>query len=194
MAPPLLALKDAAVSFGPRPLFTALDIGLARGERACLVGRNGCGKSTLLRAMAGLIDLDHGERFVQPGTAVAYLPQETPAAGELTVARHVEEGLHDPAERHRIDAILTRLELDGSRLLSGLSGGEARRASLARTLVGAPDVLLLDEPTNHLDLPTIEWLERYLADYPGAALAISHDRAFLSRVSERTFWLDRGTL
>jgi ATP-binding cassette subfamily F protein uup len=194
MPPPIIALKDAAISFGQRPLFTALGIGIARGERACLVGRNGCGKSTLLKALAGLIDLDAGERFVQPGVAVAYLPQETPVTGDATVERYVSEGLRHPAERHRLDAVLTRLQLDGARLLSNLSGGEARRASLARTLVGEPDVLLLDEPTNHLDLPTIEWLERYLADYDGAVLVISHDRAFLSRISGRTFWLDRGNL
>ena len=107
---------------------------------------------------------------------------------------YVSEGLRNHGERHRLDAVLTRLQLDGARLLSNLSGGEARRASLARTLVGEPDVLLLDEPTNHLDLPTIEWLERYLADYDGAVLVISHDRAFLSRISGRTFWLDRGNL
>jgi ATP-binding cassette subfamily F protein uup len=194
MPPPIIALKDAAVSFGLRPLFTALDIGIARGERACLVGRNGCGKSTLLKAMAGLIDLDGGQRFVQPGAAVAYLPQETPVTGDMTVAHHVAEGLRNASEQYRLDAILSRLQLDGARLLSNLSGGEARRASLARTLVGEPDVLLLDEPTNHLDLPTIEWLERYLGDYSGAVLVISHDRAFLTRISGRTFWLDRGNL
>ena len=194
MPPPIIALKDATVSFGLRPLFTGLGIGIARGERACLVGRNGSGKSTLLKAMAGLIELDQGERFVQPGAAVAYLPQETPVSGDTTVARYVAEGLHDAAARHRLDAVLTRLQLDGARVLASLSGGEARRASLARTLVGEPDVLLLDEPTNHLDLPTIEWLERHLAEYSGAVLVISHDRAFLSRMSSRTLWLDRGAL
>ena len=193
MPPPIIALKGATVTFGQRELFAALDIGVARGERACLVGRNGCGKSTLLKAMAGLIDLDAGERFVQPGVRVSYLAQETPATGNITVAQHVEAGAPDAAT-YEIEEILSRLQLDGTRLLASLSGGEARRASLARALAGAPDALLLDEPTNHLDLPTIEWLERYLADYAGAVLLISHDRAFLTRVSDRTFWLDRGRL
>jgi ATP-binding cassette subfamily F protein uup len=194
MAPPLLALKGATVSFGQRALFAGLDIGIGWGERACLVGRNGTGKSTLLKMMAGIVDLDAGERFVQPGIRVAYLPQETSATSDMTVAQHVEAGVADPAERHRVEAMLSRLQLDGSRVLSSLSGGEARRATLARTLAGQPDVLLLDEPTNHLDLPTIEWLERYLGGYPGGVLVISHDRAFLSRISGRTFWLDRGEL
>jgi ABC transport system ATP-binding/permease protein len=193
MAPPIIALKGATISFGQRELFAALDVGVARGERACLVGRNGCGKSTLLKAMAGLIDLDAGERFVQPGARVSYLAQETPATGDTTVAQHVEAGA-PAAPLHQIEEILSRLQLDGARTLASLSGGEARRASLARALAGGPDALLLDEPTNHLDLPTIEWLERYLANYAGAVLLISHDRAFLTRVSSRTFWLDRGPL
>jgi ABC transport system ATP-binding/permease protein len=193
MAPPIIALKGATISFGQRELFAALDVGVARGERACLVGRNGCGKSTLLKAMAGLIDLDAGERFVQPGARVSYLAQETPATGDTTVAQHVEAGA-PAAPLHQIEEILSRLQLDGARTLASLSGGEARRASLARALAGGPDALLLDEPTNHLDLPTIEWLERYLANYAGAVLLISHDRAFLTRISSRTFWLDRGRL
>ncbi len=194
MPPPLLALKGATVSFGQRSLFSGIDIGIGWGERACLVGRNGTGKSTLLKMMAGLVELDAGERFVQPGIRVAYLPQETSATSAMTVAQHVASGLDEAVEDHRVEAMLSRLQLDGERPLSSLSGGEARRATLARALVGEPDVLLLDEPTNHLDLPTIEWLERYLAAYPGGVLVISHDRAFLSRISGRTFWLDRGQL
>jgi ABC transport system ATP-binding/permease protein len=194
MAPPIIALKAASIAFGQRALFAGLDIGVGHGERACLVGRNGCGKSTLLKVMAGIVDLDAGERFVQPGVRVAYLAQETPATGGTTVAQHVEGGLPAGIAAHKIEEILSRLQLDGARPLTSLSGGEARRASLARALAGEPDVLLLDEPTNHLDLPTIEWLERHLADYAGGVLLISHDRAFLARVSDRTFWLDRGRL
>jgi ATP-binding cassette subfamily F protein uup len=194
MAPPIIALKAASIGFGQRQLFAGLDIGVGRGERACLVGRNGTGKSTLLKAMAGLVDLDAGERFVQPGVRVSYLAQETPATGGTTVAQHVEGGLPAGTAAHKIEEVLSRLQLDGARPLASLSGGEARRASLARALAGEPDVLLLDEPTNHLDLLTIEWLERHLADYAGGVLLISHDRAFLARISDRTFWLDRGRL
>lgn len=195
---PLLALKGAAISFGLTPLFRDLSVGIGHGERVCLVGRNGCGKSTLLKMLAGLIEPDQGERFVQPGRRVAYLAQETPVRTDLTVLQHVEDALppgeHGEVERHRIDAVLDKLSLDGARLIGELSGGEARRASLARALVGEPDILLLDEPTNHLDVTTIEWLERYLADFPGGILTISHDRAFLMRISRRTLWLDRGVL
>ena len=194
MSPPLLALKAATVSFGRRPLFENLDVGIGRGDRVCLVGRNGCGKSTLLKTLAGLNELDSGERFVQPGLRVAYLAQETQATAGTTIAAHVESGFPGTPEPHQVDAILSRLQLDGTRRLSELSGGEARRASLARALAAEPDILLLDEPTNHLDLPTIEWLERYLEAYPGGVLVISHDRAFLTRMSQRTLWLDRGVL
>ena len=197
MAPPLLALREAGLGFGGKSLFESLALSLGPGERACLVGRNGSGKSSLLKALAGELELDRGERFVQPGTTVAYLPQDPrPEAGE-TVAAHVAGGLV-PAQaatvRHRVDALLKRLALDGARRLETLSGGEGRRAALARALVGDPDVLLLDEPTNHLDLPTIEWLEQELARYRGALLMISHDRLFLERLSRVTLWLDRGRI
>ena len=192
--PPILQLKGAAVRFDGPPLFESLDANIARGDRICLVGRNGCGKSTLMKALAGLIEIDHGERFVQPGIRIAYLPQEADFRIETTVAAHVIGGLPDPRETHRADAMISRLGLDPARSVLSLSGGEARRAALARALAGEPDVLLLDEPTNHLDLPTIEWLERTLAEYPGGLLIISHDRAFLGRVASRVFWLDRGHL
>ncbi|MBL8834784.1 MAG: ATP-binding cassette domain-containing protein [Alphaproteobacteria bacterium] len=193
--PPILALKSATVHFGGPPLFDGLDLGIERGERVCLVGRNGCGKSTLLKVLAGLVDLDGGERFVQPGATVAYLPQEAEFRTSATIAEHVAAAVKPGGDhQHRVDAILDRLSLDGTRRLDTLSGGEARRAALARALVGDPDMLLLDEPTNHLDLPTIEWLERTLLDFAGGVLLISHDRAFLERVSRRVIWLDRGRL
>src|SRR5262245_50493997 len=193
-SPPLLALRDTRLGFGGRPLFDGLSLALGRGERACLVGRNGSGKSTLLKVMAGLVELDGGARFRQPGTAIAYLPQDSHATAGETVAQHVAGGLTgggDPAD-YRVLALLDRLALPGGRPLGELSGGEARRAALARALVGAPDILLLDEPTNHLDLPTIEWLEAELGDFRGGLLTISHDRAFLRRLTRRTLWLDRG--
>ncbi|MHA1151985.1 MAG: ABC-F family ATP-binding cassette domain-containing protein, partial [Alphaproteobacteria bacterium] len=176
-----------------------LTLGLSRGERACLVGRNGTGKSTLLKLLAGAIEPDGGTRFLQPGTTVAYLPQDPAPPPDQSVADYVAAGLRetrgeDAPGRHRIEAVLARVDLTGDRQLGALSGGEGRRAALARALVGEPDVLLLDEPTNHLDLPTIEWLEEELLRFKGALLTISHDRAFLSRLSRVTLWLDRGRL
>ncbi|MEO3428663.1 ATP-binding cassette domain-containing protein [Pelagibius sp. CAU 1746] len=196
VTPPLIALKDARLAFGATTLFSGLDLTLAAGERACLVGRNGTGKSSLLKIIAGLQDLDGGERFLQPGTRVAYLPQDPQFDSAETIADYVT---HDPAggddaPRHAVDAVLLRLELDGTRKLGGLSGGEGRRAALARCLVSDPEVLLLDEPTNHLDLPTIDWLESELKRFRGALLVISHDRAFLAHLTNTTLWLDRGRL
>ncbi|HEV7369314.1 ABC-F family ATP-binding cassette domain-containing protein [Arenibaculum sp.] len=198
MAPPspLVALRGATITFGGRPLFEGVDLGLVRGDKACLVGRNGSGKSTLMKVVIGATALDGGERFVQPGTRIAYLAQEPDFSGCASVTDFVLRGL--PAEErdqvHRADAVLDRLQLDGAAAPGGLSGGEARRAALAQALVGDPDVLLLDEPTNHLDLPTIEWLEGELQSYRGALLLISHDRAFLNALARRTLWLDRGSL
>ncbi|MEE9209517.1 MAG: ABC-F family ATP-binding cassette domain-containing protein, partial [Kiloniellales bacterium] len=201
MAPPsaLVALNAATIAFGGVPLFEGLSIGLPRGERACLIGRNASGKSTLLKLLTGQIDPDAGERFLQPGTRVAYLAQDPMLPAEETVAGFVAAGLRetrgqDAPARHRVAAVLARVGLDAARPLGTLSGGEGRRAALARTLVGDPDVLLLDEPTNHLDLPTIEWLEAELLRFTGALLIVSHDRAFLNRLSSATLWLDRGRL
>jgi ABC transport system ATP-binding/permease protein len=192
---PLVALAGARITFGGRALLEEADIALARGDRACLVGRNGAGKSTLLKALAGETELDGGARFLQPGARIAYLPQEPRPAPGATVRAHVAAGLGGLEEAdHRIGALLDRLSLHAGRLLAELSGGEARRADLARALVGEPDILLLDEPTNHLDLPTIEWLEQELAGLPAGILTISHDRAFLNRLTRRTWWIDRGRL
>ncbi|GGF17534.1 elongation factor 3 [Aliidongia dinghuensis] len=198
VAPPLLALQNATLTFGGRPTFQEASVAVARGERICLVGRNGSGKSTLLKCLAGLIELDAGERFIQPGAHVAYMPQEPVFEPTMTIAEHVAEGLpgheQDGATRYKVEAILAEVGLDPDRKLVDLSGGEGRRVSLARVFVAEPDVVLLDEPTNHLDIPAIEWLEARLVDYRGAILMISHDRAFLNRLSRRVLWLDRGRL
>jgi len=194
-APPLVALRGVAVGFGGPPIFADLSLGLTRGQRVCLIGRNGSGKSTLMKLLTGAVEPDAGERFVQPGVRIAHLAQDPPFVPGATVAAFVAEpeGAALPAT-HEVDAVLERLGLDGSRSMETLSGGEARRAALARALVTAPDVLLLDEPTNHLDLPTIEWLERELAGFQGAALIVSHDRTFLDNVTRRILWLDRGRI
>jgi len=192
-APPLLALRDVRLTFGGTPLFEGVTTWVGRGDKTCLVGRNGSGKSTLLKVLAGEILPDAGERFVQPGSRVAMLPQD-PALDGATIRDYVAHGLPE-AERHqvhRVEAMLDALKLDGGRDPAQLSGGEGRRCALARALVGEPDALLLDEPTNHLDLPTILWLEQWLASFQGAVVAISHDRRFLETVSGRTLWLERG--
>jgi ATP-binding cassette subfamily F protein uup len=186
-----MTLRGGRISFGGKPLFADLELQLGRGDRACLVGRNGSGKSTLLKILAGLIEVDDGELFRQPGAKASYLPQDPTFDPDETVAHHVAADGEPP---HRVDAMLAQVGLDGSRRLGTLSGGEGRRAALARALVGDPDILLLDEPTNHLDLAAIDWLERVLTGFGGALLMVSHDRAFLNRVTTRTFWLDRGRL
>ncbi|HYE49216.1 MAG TPA: ATP-binding cassette domain-containing protein [Azospirillaceae bacterium] len=191
--PPLVALKGASIVLGATPLFRDVDVGIGRGDKVALVGRNGSGKSTMLKALAGEVDLDHGERFVQPGTRIAYLAQEPDFSRFPTVADFVADGLPEHAP-YKVDAVLEELRLPGDRLAASLSGGEARRAAIARALVSEPDVLLMDEPTNHLDLPTIEYLEKALLSFRGGLLLISHDRAFLKNLSKRTLWLDRGLL
>ena len=186
--PPIVKLSDIALRLGDNELFDGVDMQLGRGERAVLVGRNGSGKSTLMRLIAGEIEPDDGELFIQPGTRIAYLAQDPPFPPGETVLDFVRRsGRPD----HECEAALSRLDLAPDRMSESLSGGERRRAGLARALAGTPDVLLLDEPTNHLDLATIEALERELAAYPGALLMVSHDRAFLARVGNRVFWLDR---
>ena len=193
MAPPLVQLRDIALTFGGTPLLTQAELSVAAGERVCLVGRNGSGKSTLLKVAAGLIEADRGSRFVQPGATVRYLPQEPDFSGFATTLAYVEAGLGPGDDPHQARWLLEQLSLTGEENPAQISGGEARRAALARVLAPAPDILLLDEPTNHLDLPTIEWLESELESRRCALVLISHDRRFLENLSRATIWLDRGT-
>jgi ATP-binding cassette subfamily F protein uup len=192
MAPPLLQLKDIALTFGGTPLLSGAELSVGRGERVCVVGRNGSGKSTLLKIASGMIEPDRGSAFVQPGVLLRYLPQEPDFSGFTTALAYVEGGLPDDADRHKALHLLDELGLTGRENLAQLSGGEARRVALARALAPDPDILLLDEPTNHLDLTTIEWLERDLNSRRTALVLISHDRRFLSTLSRSTVWLDRG--
>ena len=192
--PPLLALAGIRYHLGDQTILDGVDLGVAPGERLCLVGRNGAGKSTLLRILAGAPIFDGGTRFVQPGATVATLPQEPDFSGHATVAAYIASALPDALgpDDWRVAALLTEVKLDGTRNPVELSGGEARRAALARALVAEPEVLLLDEPTNHLDLPTIEWLEDKLSDWKGAYVMVSHDRRFLGNLARAVLWLDRG--
>jgi len=192
MAPPLLTLQGTTVGFGGRPLFQSISLAIQAGERTCLVGRNGAGKSTLLKIIAGEIEADDGIRFVQPGVRVEYLRQEPDLSGFDTVSDFVVGGAGD--RPFRVPILLDALGLDGAQATGGLSGGEARRAALARALVSEPDILLLDEPTNHLDIRAIEWLEQEVAQFSGAVVVISHDRTFLANVTRSVLWLDRGEL
>jgi len=192
MAPPILILRDIQLTFGGTPLLEGAAFSLSAGERLCLVGRNGSGKSTLLKIAAGQVTPDDGEVFLQPGTTVRYLPQEPDLSAYSTVLAYVEDGLDAGVDPYRAAYLLEQLKVDAQAAPGNLSGGEARRAALARTLAPEPDILLLDEPTNHLDLPAIEWLESELAASQSAQILISHDRRFLETLSRATIWLDRG--
>jgi len=192
MAPPLLTLKDIHLTFGGTPLLEGAELTAAPGDRICLVGRNGSGKSTLLKIAAGLVTPDRGERFAHPGASIRYLPQEADFDGFDTVRAYVEAGLGPTDDPYSAEYLIGELGLSGDDNPDQLSGGEARRAALARVLVSKPDVLLLDEPTNHLDLTAIEWLEKTLQASRSALLLISHDRRFLETLSRATVWLDRG--
>ncbi len=191
MAPPLLALRDIRVAFADQVLIDGAGFALAPGDRLCLVGRNGAGKSTLLKIAGGLVDPDGGEVFLQPGTRVSYLSQSPDFGGAATILDYVMAG---GAAAHEGEAVLSELGLDPSSATTNLSGGEARKAAIARVLADDPDILLLDEPTNHLDLPSIEWLEERLSQFRGAFVLISHDRAFLRRLTAGCLWVDRGTV
>jgi ABC transport system ATP-binding/permease protein len=194
MAPPLIQLKDIRLTFGGAPLLSGVELAVSAEERVCLVGRNGSGKSTLLKIVGGLVEPDRGSRFVQPGVTIRYLPQEPDFAGHATTLAYVEAGLGPGDDRYQARYVLQQLGLRGDEEPAQLSGGEARRAALARVLAPSPDILLLDEPTNHLDLTTIEWLEGELDSRRSALVIISHDRRFLSNLSRSTAWLDRGQI
>lgn len=192
MAPPILKLDDIFLSFGGTPLLAGAALQVEAGDKICLVGRNGSGKSTLLKIAAGLVDAQSGEVFRHPASTVRYLEQAPDFAGFETVQAYAEAGLGPGDDPYRVTYLLSHLGLTGEEDPKNLSGGEARRAALARVLAPEPDILLLDEPTNHLDLPTIEWLEGELQKTRSALVLISHDRRFLEKVSTATVWLDRG--
>ncbi len=192
MAAPLLTLQDITLRLGDTALLDGAELSVAKGERIRLVGRNGSGKSTLLKIAAGLAEPDAGSIFRQPGATIRYLPQEPDLTGHASILAYVEAGLQPGDDLHQARYLVEHLGLDAERPLDNLSGGETRRAALARTLAPHPDILLLDEPTNHLDLPAIEWLEQELKSRRNALVIISHDRRFLDTLTAQTVWLDRG--
>ena len=194
MAPPLLTLTNMDLRFGPNPLFTGAELSIGAHDRISLVGRNGAGKSTLMKIIHGTIEPDSGERFIKPGCHVTYLEQDPDLSAYKNAHDYVASGLtHSSTEDHfQVDIILAEIGLSAQMETETMSGGERRRAAIARALVSDTDILLLDEPTNHLDITTIEWLEQKLKSWRGALVIISHDRAFLNNLTNTTFWLDRG--
>lgn len=193
MAAPVLSYEGLGLVQGSGWLFRNLDLHVGERDRLALIGRNGAGKTTLLKLIAGAIDSDEGRRTIVPGTRVILLEQEPRMAGCTTLMDYVLSGDDAPAQ-HEAEAIADQLGIDLSREAATASGGERRRAAIARALAQDPDVLLLDEPTNHLDLGAIEWLEDWLTRYKGAFVVISHDRTFLTRLTRQTLWLDRGSI
>lgn len=194
--PPIYALKNISLAFGTNQLFSDVELYINKGDKISLVGRNGSGKSTLLKIIAGIIEPDAGEIFVQPGIKVSYMPQEPDLESFPTLRDVVLAGLPKGEEdlTYRADMLIEQLKILDKQETKSASGGERRKASLAQALVGEPDILLLDEPTNHLDIATIETLEKTIAGFSGAVILISHDRMFLNNTSTTTFWLDRGQM
>ena len=192
MAPaPLLQLTSISLTYGGNPLFSGLDLVIQPGDRLALVGRNGSGKSTLMKIMAGLAEADSGARILTPGTTVGYMEQEPDMLGFATLGDWAMQSL-DPDEAYRLEIAAEGLGFDPHVAVATASGGERRRAALAKLLAEAPELMLLDEPTNHLDIHAIQWLEDRLRETRAGFVLISHDRAFLNALSRAMLWVDRG--
>ena len=188
---PLLQLNDISLTFGGEPVFHDLSLVVQPGDRVALVGRNGSGKSTLMKVMAGLVEPDHGTRVVPPGVSVGYMEQDPDMAGFSTLGDYAASGL-DASEMYRVEMAGEGLKFDPARPVETASGGERRRAALAKLMAEAPELMLLDEPTNHLDIEAIAWLENELRETRKGYVLISHDRAFLRALTRATLWIDRG--
>ena len=193
MAAPILAYEGLGLVQGSGWLFKDLDLFVGERDRLALIGRNGAGKTTLFKLLADQIEADKGRRTIVPGTKVVLLEQE-PALARFETLRDFAVSGRDGPEAHSVEAIADQIGIDLARDAATASGGERRRAAIARALAMEPDVLLLDEPTNHLDLAAIDWLEDWLGRFSGAFIAISHDRTFLTRLTKSTLWLDRGKI
>src|SRR6056297_1253976 len=190
---PLLQLSDISLTFGGGPIFDGVSVVIQPGDRVALVGRNGSGKSTLMKVMAGLVEADKGDRVVPPGISVGYMEQHPEMTGFSTLVEFAASTL-DPAEHYRVEMAAEGLKFEPSTPVATASGGERRRAALAKLIAEAPDLMLLDEPTNHLDIEAIAWLEAELKQTRAAFVLISHDRAFLRELTRATLWIDRGKI
>ncbi len=190
---PLLQLTDISLTFGGDPVFEDLSLVVQTGDRLALVGRNGSGKSTLMKVMAGLVEPDSGAVIAGPGVSVGYMEQEPDLSGFETLGDFAAHGL-DPGEMYKVERAGEGLKFDPARPVATASGGERRRAALARLMAEEPELMLLDEPTNHLDIEAIAWLEAELKGTRTAFVIISHDRAFLRNLTRATLWIDRGAV
>lgn len=194
----LISVQDAEITFGDKTLFQGLSFNILDRDKICLVGKNGSGKSTLMNIITGKRELDAGTRWQLQGITIGYVQQEFPIAAGQTVYDFIFQEMkaenQTAAYEYKIEKIVEPLHLSVTDRMDKLSGGQVRRAALARALVEEPDILLLDEPTNHLDLEVIEWLENYIKGYRGAVICVSHDKTFLKNISDKVFWLDRGRL
>ena len=188
---PLLQLNEISLTFGGDPIFDGLSLVAQPGDRVALVGRNGSGKSTLMKVMGGLVEPDSGEVIAGPGVSVGYMEQEPDLSGFATLGDFAAHGL-DESEMYKVERAGAGLKFDPARPVETASGGECRRAALARLMAGGPDLMLLDEPTNHLDIEAIAWLETELKATRKGYILISHDRAFLQALTLATLWIDRG--
>ena len=193
----LFSIKDASVRYKETPVFQDLSLNIHQRKRIALIGKNGAGKSTIMNIISGIKDLDDGEKWEEPGISVGYLGQEFRFKDDETVFDFIFSNIYGEERelyQYKVDIIAEALDLEVKKNMKMLSGGQLRRAGIARALVEEPDILLLDEPTNHLDLNIINWLEQYLNNYKGSILCISHDKKFLENITNQVFWLDRGKL
>ncbi len=195
MSSPILSIKDASISFAKKVLFENLSLNVFSGDRVCVIGKNGSGKTSLMNAIFGKIDFDSGERFIAPNNSIGYLEQDEKIKENLSIKDYITKEIKlDEHKLYLIDMICEKLKIDKNDFTHNLSGGQKRRANLAKSLIIEPDILLLDEPTNHLDLEIIQWLETYLQNYKGALILISHDRKFLEITSNKIFWIRAGSI
>ncbi len=190
---PLLQLSDISLTFGGDPVFDGLSLVVQPGDRVALVGRNGSGKSTLMKVMAGLVEADSGSVVASPGVKVGYMEQDPDFKGFTTLGEYASSGL-SPGQDYLVERVAEGLKFNPEGLITTASGGERRRAALAKLLAEAPELMLLDEPTNHLDIEAIGWLESQLKTTRTGYVLISHDRAFLNALTRATLWIDRGAV